>query len=114
MCIRTIPLTQMVAFAQSHAVTHTRNPPAKPSSQNPLVLTLHVYPDGPIQLIQQLPDFDLKLTLTERTPLQGHAHFSARVEARSVSEKTTCAPGGLPPPRAGVFGGLAHCVSAGL
>ncbi len=55
--------------------THTvHTPSAKPSIPGMLVFTLHVYPDRSIQLIQQLPDLDLKLTLTDRA-LRGRAHF---------------------------------------
>lgn len=45
------------------------------------IFTSDVYPDRSIQLIQQLPDLDLKVTLTDRAPLRGHAHFTVCVQA---------------------------------
>lgn len=62
----------MLCLTHAHTV-HT--PSAKPLITSMLVFTLHVYPDRSIQLIQQLPDLDLKLTLTDRA-LRGHAHFT--------------------------------------
>ena len=41
-------------------------------------LSLHVYPDRSITLIQQLPDFDLKFTLTDSAPV---GHFLSCVQA---------------------------------
>lgn len=67
-----------------HSLTCAQTPSAKPLITNMLIFTLHVYPDKSIQLIQQLPDLDLKLTLTDRAPASGHAHFTACVQACSA------------------------------
>lgn len=64
----------------AHTHTHSRMPSAKPLIVSMPIFTLHVYPDGSIQLIKQLPDLDHKLTLTDSAPVKGHAHFSACVQ----------------------------------
>lgn len=65
-------------YIQSLTHAHTHSPSAKPLIKNMLVFTLHVYPDRSIQLIHQLLDLELNLTLTDRAPV--HAHFTAGVQ----------------------------------